>query len=431
MNRKDLARNLAHSLTLGAWSKAHIHSTLIRRLPRPLHRLADAISSDLVSNRPYTYSPDVKTIANALRQSDQFERVFRFCSRRDIWPDPDLSSPEMSPITAFAALDIPQLATPDALSDWLLLPTERLEYLADRHSRHEDHGDMQVNHYHYVLQRKKSGGMRVIEAPKPDLKAVQRRILHGILDKVPAHPDAFGFSKGRSCLGAANRHAGEQVVAGFDLKNFFPSIGSGRVFGLFRCLGYPQQVASRLTALCTSTTPSRVVERIGVADRDHYRKPHLPQGSPASPALANLAVFTLDRRLSALAKSLNANYSRYADDLSFSGDRQIAGTVLRAVPQIVDDEGFQLNPAKTRLMSKTTRQVVTGIVVNRHLNVTRKGFDQLKAIIHACGRADDLRLSDPAFRARLFGKIGWVEAVNPHRGQKLLDLLATALAKRK
>ena len=138
----------------------------------------------------------------------------------------------------------------------------------------------------------------------------------------------------------------------FDLKNFFPSIGSGRIFGLFRCLGYPHRVARILVALCTSITPSRVVERIELSDRHHYRKPHLPQGSPASPALANLAVFTLDRRLSALAKSVDANYSRYADDLSFSGDSHVAGTLLRAVPPIVEDEGFQLNAAKTRIMSK-------------------------------------------------------------------------------
>lgn len=431
MNRQQLARNIAQSLILGAWSKEFVHLTLTRRLPSPLQRLANGICSDLLGGLPYTYSPTVKVIANALRQSDWFERAFRYCSRRNIWPDPDLSTPVMSPIAAFAALDIPHLATLDALSGWLFLPVERLEYLADVHSRYEDHGDTAVNHYHYILQRKKSGGMRVIEAPKLALKTVQRQILHGILDKVPIHPDAFGFAKGRSCLEAANRHAGEQVVICFDLKDFFSSIGSGRIFGLFRCLGYPYQVARLLAALCTSITPSRVIERLGLFDRHNYRKPHLPQGSPASPALANLAVFTLDRRLSALARCLNANYSRYADDLSFSGDSHVAGTLLRVVPHIVEDEGFRLNSAKTRIMSKTSRQIVTGVVVNHHLNVDRREFDQLKAIIHACGKADDLRLNDPVFRASLLGKIGWVEAVNPHRGQKLLELLSTAMEKRK
>jgi hypothetical protein len=243
MNRKDLACNLAQSLTLGAWSRQFVHSTLTRRFPRPLHRLADGISSDLIINLPCTYSPSAKTIANTLRRSDQFERVFRYCNRRNIWPDPDLTSPVMSPVAAFAALDIPQLATLDALSDWLFLPIERLEYLADVHSRHENHGDTAVNHYHYVLQRKKSGSKRVIEAPKLTLKTVQRQILHGILDKVPTHGDAFGFAKGRSCLNAATRHAGEQVVICFDLKNFFTSIGAGASLGCSDALD--TRIASR------------------------------------------------------------------------------------------------------------------------------------------------------------------------------------------
>lgn len=81
-------------------------------------------------------------------------------------------------------------------------------------------------------------------------------------------------------------------------------------------------------------------------------------------------------------------------------------------------------------MAETSRQVVTGVVVNHHLNVNRKTFDQLKAIIHACGNADDLRLEDPVFKTSLLGKISWIEAVNPHRGQKLLELLSTAMARR-
>jgi RNA-directed DNA polymerase len=253
--------------------------------------------------------------------------------------------------------------------------------------------------------------------------------LRQIINKMPDHADAFGFVKGRNCLDGAARHAGESVVICFDLKDFFVSISSGRIFGVFRCLGYPGAVSRYLTALCTTATPSRMLERLSFDERTYYRQTHLPQGSPASPALANKAAFTLDRRLSALARRLGANYSRYADDLSFSGDQHIAGTLLQAVPQIVRDEGFCLNAAKTRVMPGVTRQVVTGVIVNRHLNVNRGSFDQLKAIIHACGNTGDLRLGDPSFRASLLGKIGWIEAVNPQRGQKLRHLLAASWAK--
>jgi RNA-directed DNA polymerase len=286
-----------------------------------------------------------------------------------------------------------------------------------------------VNHYHYVLKPKKSGGFRLIEAPKQQLKAVQRQILTGILDRVPVHQNAFGFVKERNCLDGANRHASEQVVVCFDLKDFFPSIRRARIFGLFRCLGYPYNVARYLAALCTSVTPSRILDRLSIDERAHYKSAHLPQGSPASPALANHAAFMLDKRLSVLANTLDANFSRYADDLSFSGDKHIAQVLIRAVPEIVHDEGFQLNTKKTRFSAITTRQVVTGIVVNKHLNIRRETFDELKAIIHACAKPEDLRLHDPAFRASLLGRLDWVEQLNPPRGQKLKNLLFAALHK--
>ena len=127
-----------------------------------------------------------------------------------------------------------------------------------------------------------------------------------------------------------------------------------------------------------------------------------------------------------MARSLDMHFHRYADDLSFSGNRQNAAALLRAVPEIVDDAGFTLNHAKTRVMPKGSRQVVTGIVVNDHLNIDRKTYDRLKAIIHACGKPDDHRLNDHRFRAGLLGKINWVETVNPARGVKLRWLLEQA-----
>ncbi len=428
MNEWNLARNLAQSLASGPWSKHFIRQTLSRRLPAQLHHLVDKMTVALLRSLPFGYSPDPGVVATALVGLARFQAIHAFCLKHDIWPNPDLSPPQMAPVAAFVKLDVPPLPTLDALAQWLFLPVERMEYLADVAARYEAHEDAAVNHYHYILQPKKSGGLRMIEAPKPHLKAAQRQILHGILDKVPVHNNAFGFVKGRNCLNAAARHAGEQAVVCFDLKDFFASIGSARVFGLFRCLGYPHAVARVLTGLCTSLTPWWILNQLEVADRHNFRKLHLPQGSPASPSLANLAVFAMDRRLSGLAKSLNLNYSRYADDLSFSGDRESIGCLLRTVPEIVADEGFQLNPAKTRIMSNTSRQVVTGVVVNQHLNVDRREYDRVKAIIHACGKPHDTRLGDPRFRAALLGKIGWIEAVNRHKGQKLLQMLSDVAA---
>lgn len=426
MNRLEFSRNIAESLTLGSWSKEYLKANLLRRFPFGLHRLVPEIVDELLLVLPSSYAPSAKSVASSLLLIHGFERAFRYCQRRRIWPARDLTSPVMSPISAFIDVEVPQLPTVGCLAEWLLLPTDRLEYLADRHCRFEEHGETAINHYHYVLKKKKANGIRLIEAPKQNLKLVQRQILRGIIEKLPSHADAFGFVKGRNCLQAASRHAREDVVVCFDLRNFFASIGSGRVFGLFRCLGYPNSVAQYLTALCTTSTPPRILERLNFDDRSSYQKPHLPQGSPASPGLANHVSFGLDRRLSAFANSLDCHYSRYADDLSFSGDGHIVGSLLRVVPQIVRDEGFAINQAKTRLMRNTSRQTVTGVVVNEHLNIDRNLYDHLKAVIHACGKTDDRRLLDPAFRASIAGKIDWVETVNPRRGQKLRQLLSIA-----
>ena len=104
---------------------------------------------------PAHYAPSVATVAAVLLQSSNFERIKRYCLRHGVWPRPDLNSPVMAPIAAFADLDVPQLATIDELAEWLFLPLPRLDYLADVHGRYEEHGETPVNHYHYVLQQKK------------------------------------------------------------------------------------------------------------------------------------------------------------------------------------------------------------------------------------------------------------------------------------
>ncbi|MGJ8582653.1 MAG: reverse transcriptase family protein [Marinosulfonomonas sp.] len=426
MNRTNFARCIAPSLTLGAWTYEAVLAGLLRRLPSELHRFGPRLAEGLLAAFPMQYAPCKDAVATDLIGIDAFERVFLYCQKHSLWPTPDLTPTRFAPIAAFAELAHPRLATVAELADWLFLPVERLDYLADLTSRYEEHGETSINHYHYDLRVKTSGGVRLIEAPKQGLKAVQRRILKGIIDVIPSHPDAFGFVSGRNCVQAASRHSGEEMVVCFDLKDYFPSIGAGRVFGLFRCLGYPHTVARYLTALCTTQTPPRVLGMLLVQDRQTYQAAHLPQGSPASPGLANQISFNLDRRLSALAGRMDANYSRYADDLTFSGARGIAHSLARSVSQIVQEEGFAINASKSRSMKGTGRQTVTGLVVNQHININRRDFDALKAIIHACGKPADRRLYDATFRESLLGKIGWVETINPNRGQKLRRLLSAA-----
>jgi hypothetical protein len=156
-----------------------------------------------------------------------------------------------------------------------------------------------------------------------------------------------------------------------------------------------------------------------------YGVPHLPQGAPTSPAFTNLLAWTLDRRLHGLARAAGANYTRYADDLAFSGDADFAnrlGAFHKTVKTILNEEGFSLNATKTRIMPRSTRQRIIGIVVNEHCNIGRAEFDTLKAILHNCVRAgptDQNRAGVPDFRSHLAGRIAWVEQINPHRGAKL------------
>jgi len=161
------------------------------------------------------------------------------------------------------------------------------------------------------------------------------------------------------------------------------------------------------------------------AARELYGWRHLPQGAPTSPALANLCAYRVDCRLSGLAKAAGAAYTRYADDLAFSGDEGFGRCVERFAVQaaaILMEEGFQVNHRKTRVMRRGVRQHLAGLVINEHMNLVREDFDRLKAILTNCvrhGAESQNREGHPAFRAHLEGRVGFVEMVNAAKGARL------------
>ncbi|MEO0936762.1 MAG: reverse transcriptase family protein [Pseudomonadota bacterium] len=405
---------LASRLEASRWSGEAIERLIARHLPAPFQRHAGPLARDLMGAFPLRYAPDAARLMPALLAWPQLDRLVKHCEKTGLWPTPLLAPPRMLPVPPFDHFDLPVLETIGELADWLLLTPEQLDALADRTGWREAQPLPPIRNYFYRISAKAGGGVRLIEAPKPRLKAVQRVIQRGILDRIPPHKDSFGFTKGRSVIGAAQRHAGEEIVIAFDLQRYFTSITYGRVHALFRHFGYPASVAHALSALCTLATPARIRAQLPYHQRQALKVPHLPQGAPSSPALANLLTYTLDRRLSALARALGAQYARYADDMVFSGDAMIRAPLLRAVPQIVRDEGFRLNAAKTRVMTRAQRQLVLGLVVNERVTVPRKEIDRLRATIH--GGAWQ---RDPAALASLLGQIGWVAQVNPARGAKL------------
>lgn len=351
-------------------------------------------------------------------------RVRRYCLV------PPLRPPKPDWLTALA---LPALPTIGDLAAWLNEPAGALAWFADRWRLAGD-GESHLQHYHYRWVPKRSGGVRLIEIPKPRLRRLQQQILRGILDRVPPHPAAHGFRRGHSCVTHATLHAGQPAVIRLDLKDFFPGIPLSRICALFEKLGYPASVAGALARICTNRTPAggfhdrQVSDALSWAERHALKSPHLPQGSPCSPALANLCAYRLDIRLAALARSLGASYSRYADDLAFSGGQEFARSAERfhiQVAAIALEEGFRVNVRKTRLMRAGTRQQVTGLVVNRHPNIARGEYDQLKATLTNCvrhGSAMQNRDRHPDFRAYLAGRISYVKMVNANRAARLQRL---------
>jgi retron-type reverse transcriptase len=336
-------------------------------------------------------------------------------------------SQQMEPVAAARTCDLPHIESIGALCDWLWLDPGELDWFADLKGLGCKESRPRLQHYHYRVLFKGDGHVRLIEAPKPRLKKLQRQILTGILEKVPPHPAVHGFIKRRSIKTFTAPHTGQRVVLRMDLNDFFPTFGAARIQTLFRTLGYPESVGDLLGGICTNAAPRDLWGGQREA-RDLYSRPHLPQGAPTSPALANLCSYRMDCRLSGLAESIGARYTRYADDLAFSGDDNLERRIERVSTQIAAillEEGFTVNHRKTRIMRQGVRQHLAGLVVNQHLNIRRKDFDLLKATLINCVRLgpETQNLSGhAAFRAHLEGRVGFVESINSARGKRLRDL---------
>jgi retron-type reverse transcriptase len=323
-----------------------------------------------------------------------------------------------------ASRGLPVLHSSRDLAQALGLPLSRLRWLT-YHRR----GTTLV-HYHRYDIPKKTGGTRGISAPKPQLAAVQSYVLRSILERLEVEPQAQGFLRGRSIVSNAAPHQGHQVVVNVDVRDFFPSITFRRVKGLFQAIGYGEHVATVLALLCTE--PPRLGMLVkGKLYHVALGQRRLPQGACTSPAITNAICRRLDRRLSALARRHGFVYTRYADDLTFSGDRPAAvGRLLRSVRSILENEGLREHPAKTRVMRRGRRQEVTGVTVNDKLAVSRRYLRELRAILHnveRSGLASQNLHDHPHFEAYLRGRVEFVGMVEPARRAGLRAALARAL----
>lgn len=317
-----------------------------------------------------------------------------------------------------AELSLPVLHTPADVATALGLSIPQLRWLAF-------HTEVATRtHYVKFSVPKRSGGMRILAAPHRTLKTAQRWILTNILARFPVHDSAHGFVPSRGIVTNARPHVGRDLVVNLDLENFFPAITFPRVRAVFERHGYSGSVATVL-ALLSTECPRAAVTYAGTPYEAATGPRGLPQGAPTSPALSNQAAGRLDRRLAGVANKLGLSYTRYADDLTFSGGAELAnriGWLLAKVRHIAAEEGFAVNEKKTRVLRRSCAQTVTGIVVNDKPSVCRAELRRLRAILHRAkteGLDAQNRDGRPHFRVWLAGKIAFVSMVRPDLGAKL------------
>jgi RNA-directed DNA polymerase len=342
----------------------------------------------------------------------------------------------MRPVAVARAWRLPLIESAGGLAEWLSLSIPELEWFADLKTLGSKLRNPKLEHYRYRILPKASGGLRLTESPKQRLKRLQRRILSEILDWIPLHPAVHGFARGRSIVSFAMPHVGAQVLLRLDLQDFFPSVPGARVQAMFRTLGYPETVADLLGGICTNVVSAGVWDHRPLEisrpewqrARILYNRPHLPQGAPTSPALANLIAYHLDCRLSGLAKASGAQYTRYADDLAFSGGEEFNRAIQRFLTHaaaIAIEEGFAVNHHKTRIMRRGVRQQLAGIVVNQKAGLHRRDVELLEATLTNCvrfGPESQNRAGLADFHAHLEGRIGYLEMVDRIKGQRLRTL---------
>lgn len=334
----------------------------------------------------------------------------------------------------FAVADLSDLA---ALARLLDLDQGELAWFADVRGLERTVAEP-LRHYRWRAVHR-AAGARLLSAPKPRLKEIQRRLLRHVLAPIPVHDAAHGCVPGRSVRSALGPHAGAAVVLHLDLEAFFASIRAARIWGLLQgTAGLTEPVAHIVTGLVTTVIPTQIWRHVrppaGAEDRDRHRRlgrrlatPHLPQGAPTSPALANLACFRLDRRLAGLAAAHRATYTRYVDDLLFSGGHRLDRLAER-VGVITADEGFRVHAGKTRAMRSSGRQHALGAVVNAHPALPRRERDALRAVLHNCavhGWRSQVRGRNPAtFRDHVLGRVAWAASLDPAFGARLHALAA-------
>tara|TARA_B110000285_G_scaffold67788_1_gene77846 strand:+ start:5152 stop:6093 length:942 start_codon:yes stop_codon:yes gene_type:complete len=261
---------------------------------------------------------------------------------------------------------------------------------------------LKANEYNIFKIKKKSGGSREIEAPNKELKKIQTRLAE-ILKQIyiiQAHDRCFGYvglrdRVNKGIVANAKCHVGQKYLLNMDIKNFYPSIKKATIANVFKIK--PFDFSDSVVLFLTEIT---------CLD-------YLPTGAPTSPVLSNIVCWWLDEELNNLAKTNNLVYSRYVDDLTFSGDKIDKELISTSVTAVLKKFNLEVNRQKTRLHSQTSRQMVTGITVNEKPNINRKYIRKVRAELHQLNLFPE-KVNEKKIE-RLRGKINFIGEV---RGRK-------------
>ena len=257
-------------------------------------------------------------------------------------------------------------------------------------------------HYHKVKLPKKSGGYRNLSVPDEVLKSNQKRIAEVLLIHMPVSRYAKAYRFGSSTLRNAKHHVDKQVVLKLDILHFFDNIRYSTVKDrVFPEAIYAEPLRILLTMLC-------------------YHKDALPQGAPSSPAITNIILYEFDEMVGQWCRDRSIAYTRYCDDMTFSGDFDPA-EVIRFVRLELKKMGFLLNEQKTRIQHPGQQQTVTGIVVNEKLSIPADYRRKLRQELYYCRKFGiqkhlqkiGLAIPEETYRMQLLGKVNYVLQTHP------------------
>lgn len=264
--------------------------------------------------------------------------------------------------------------------------SDKFQPFTMKHINYYCHPDHVFHRFRQFKIKKKTGGFRVITAPRNKSYMLILSCLNEMFKALYTPSDyAMGFTEGRSVVTNADKHKGMNYILNLDMKDFFPSIEQPRVWKRLQLkpFEFPTAIANAVTGLVSMR------ETRNMPDGTKKNFYVLPQGSPTSPIITNMICDNLDRRLGGLAKRFGLKYTRYADDITFSSMHNVYqkdGEFFRELYRLIVDQGFTINEKKTRLQKLGCRQEVTGIIVSNKLNVTQKYVRDIRNILYIWDR---------------------------------------------